>query len=91
MSYSARELIKQKLSLGVPAKLIHQSLTDSFGRRNERVDNPTFTKEQLISMRSVKTAERTMKLSQRLHKDDATSLFFSFHFVYFLCSCWFRD
>ena len=75
ISHFTQESIKQKLSLGIPAKLIHQSLTETFGKRGARLVNPIFSKEQLISLRSVKAAERRLKLSQRLHKDDATSLF----------------
>ena len=33
ISHVTQESIKQKLSLGIPAKLVHQSLTETFGKR----------------------------------------------------------
>ena len=74
LSRSTKTFIQQQLSLGVPAKKIRDSLCEKVGLREQRKDNNELRKENFISLRTITEMARKLRLSTRLHRDDATSL-----------------
>ena len=74
MSIETKQFIRQQLSLGIPAKQVRDSLCQSAGTRENRESNFVLRKENFTPLRSIKQMERKLKLSTRLHSDDAMSV-----------------
>jgi hypothetical protein len=74
MSTATKSIITDKLALGVPAKQVLESLRDTVGVRDNRSDSNNLSKDSLIPLRIIKDMERRVRLSKRLHTDDAQSV-----------------
>ena len=74
LSRETKSYIKKKLSIGIPTRQIRDSLCESAGIRENRGDNLTLRKENFIPLRTIREMERKLKLSSRLHSDDAKSV-----------------
>ena len=74
LSTSTRNLVKQRLSLGLNAKQVHGSLVEGVGLRETRNTPLSLKREHFVPLRNIKEMQRKMKVNRRLHSDDATSL-----------------
>jgi len=76
ISLATQTIVKQKLSLGVPAKRILDSLRENASTRDNRSDCSTIQRDSFISLRSIKEMERKLKIGKRL---DKIGLYTCFH------------
>ena len=72
---SVLELIKQKLSLGIPVDDVYKSLREGKAARENRDDsNNILQRKHLITKRQIKEIARKMKVNRRFHENDAMSV-----------------